>query len=263
MLKKMTISLLCLGFLANEAKAAEAGVGLGRLSACVLTENGGAYCAAGPSLTGRWGFNLWGKNYDISAHEKPVSSVESSGGSGSTVGESFANNYHQTNFVSSLNFDSVEDVLIAVAVSLVFVSIGYAIVYPFSSRADMGVIGRVSYQSQTDMSLSREDLGLYFRAYLSQHFPIYLYGSGVFSNQTLAHPYLDDQYTAFVKSVGLGIMSPDKAGLYFQGVWERSQLLNPSIKEVIEDSSTNRTRNQSMKKILDASHFELGYLWYY
>ncbi len=256
MSRRIIIPLLFLGFLANEAQAYEAGIGIGRINSCMSVFENETRCSSGPSLNARWGFNLWGKGYDVDAHEKPSST-------GTAVGDSFANNYSGPNFLSSAKIDSVSDLVIVIAVSLVFVSIGYALLYPFSSRADMGFIGRASYQDNPSMTIRREDVGLYFRTYFSQHFPVYIYGSGVFSSQKLDNTNYDGNYSAFVKSVGLGIMSPERAGLYFQGVWESGEILNPSVKDVIEDSTTNHLKGKSLKSILDASHFELGYLWYY
>lgn len=255
-----TLAILS-GFIAHEASAYEAGLGIGRMSNCVQASDGESkVCAIGPTLSAHWGLNLWGQGYDIAENEK-----------GSTaIGENLAANMSPATSQSSLNWvnvgsniDNWETLAIVVVGSLVMVSVGYAIIYPFSSRADVGFIGRTGYQGNNDIDLYRNEAGVYFRGYLSQHFPLYIYGSGLFSHQKLTVFNQNSDHNVFIKRVGLGLMSPDTAGLYFQGTWERSSLLDPSVKDVIEDSTTNRFKKQTVEKILDASHFELGYTWYY
>ncbi|RZA24135.1 MAG: hypothetical protein EOP10_10790 [Proteobacteria bacterium] len=264
MAKTFLTLLIITGFTAREASAFETGAGIGRLQSCFQTTNDQLeHCAIGPSISGFWGLNLWGKGYDVSAHE-------SSADNPMTVGEGTAKRLATNPSTTTYNYgslfshvDSWQEVAIVVVASLFLVSIGYAFIYPFSSRADVGLIGRVAYQEDRNIYLTRSEAGIYFRGYLSQHFPLYIYGSGLFSHQNLSFYHDEQSYNVFVKRLGLGFMSPTTAGAYLQGTWERSSLIDPSAKDILEDSTTNKFKNQSIRKILDASHFELGYTWYY
>jgi hypothetical protein len=136
--------------------------------------------------------------------------------------------------------------------------------YPFSSRMDIGVVGRSGWQQQSgaDLQLWRNEAGLYMRAFLSQHFPMYIYGSGMFSQQNISLDGVDETQQVFVKGLGLGFMSPTQAGLYLHGVWERSSFIDPKARELLEDSGDVKFFKNSVAEILDGSYFELGYIWY-
>jgi hypothetical protein len=140
---------------------------------------------------------------------------------------------------------------------------GLALLYPFSSRLDIGFIGRSGWQQQDahDLELWRNEAGVYIRAYLSQHFPLYIYASGLYSYQNLTVDAVQKQRDVFVKSMGLGLMAPQGGGPYFHGLWERSTLLDPSARELLEDSTDTKILKTSLAKVIDGSYFEAGYLW--
>jgi hypothetical protein len=241
------IVCLIFGFVAREAQAYEYGLGMGRMYSCLSRlDDDGKICALGPAASVRWGLNLWGRGYRVADHAPRASSQSSSGSS----------------FFNSSGGDW-EELVLVVVVAMLVVSIGYALIYPFSSRMDLGFVGQTGLQRQDsqDLNIWRNEVGLYMRAYLSQHFPLYLYGSGSFSRHSI---YVNDQsegHNVFVKRAGFGLMDPEKAGLYFHGLWERSSILDPTARDLLEDSGTNRLRKKSVVGILDASYFELGYLW--
>ncbi len=241
--------VLC-GLSAREAQAYEWGLGLGRLHGCLgrLTDQE-AVCAMGPAVSTSLGFNLWGKDYRTKDHEA------------SSVLPSSSTNFY---FGGNIRVDRWEELVLVIALALFMTSVGYALLYPFSSRADIGLIGRSGWQqsSGADLSLWRNEAGVYFRAYLSQHFPLYIYANGLISQQNIKSEGLDESHQVFVKGLGLGLMSPEGAGPYLHGVWERSTLLDPGPQDLLKDTGEIKIIKNSISEILDGSYVELGYLWY-
>lgn len=246
----LVICLVLCGFFAREAKAYEWGLGVGRLRGCLgrLTDQE-AVCAMGPAVSTSLGFNLWGKNYRTKDHEASSMSPNSS------------MNFY---FGGDFRVNRWEELALIVALALFMTSVGYALLYPFSSRADIGLMGRSGWQQQSgaDLYLWRNEAGLYFRAYLSQHFPLYIYANGMISHQNISSKGLEESHQVFVKGVGLGLMSPEGAGPYLHGVWERSTLLDPGPRDLLEDTGEIKIIKNSISEILDGSYVELGYLWY-
>jgi hypothetical protein len=249
------VSCLIFGLLSQQAQAYEWGLGAGRIQGCLArVADEEAVCSMGPAMTLSFGLNLWGKGYKPKDHD---AQAFNSGTSFSDFdGHSFRGFYSSA--------DRWEEVVIVVVVGLLLTSVLYAFIYPFSSRMDVGVVGRSGWQEQSgaDLQLWRNEAGLYMRAYLSQHFPMYIYGSGMFSYQSLSIGAVDETHQVFVKGLGLGFMSPSQGGLYFHGVWERSSFIDPNPRDVLEDSGEVKFFKNSVAEILDGSYFELGYIWY-
>jgi hypothetical protein len=246
------VGSLIFGLLSQQAQAYEWGLGAGRIQGCLArAADEEAVCSMGPAMTLSFGLNLWGKGYRPNDHEPSLPSSSSS-----YDGNGFGNFYASA--------DRWEEVLIVVVVGLLMTSVIYAFMYPFSSRMDVGVVGRSGWQEQSgaDLQLWRNEAGLYLRAFLSQHFPMYIYGSGMFSYQNLSLGGVDETHQVFVKGLGLGFMSPTQGGLYFHGIWERSSFIDPKPKDLLEDSGEVKFFKNSVAGILDGSYFELGYIWY-
>ncbi len=252
------ILVVIFGLFAREAQAYELGLGAGRMRGCLarITDQE-AVCAMGPALSFSLGLNMWGSSYRPKDHE-------SLSKGGSVAGNSYDNGHWNTGLNLGLQVNRWEDLVIVIALALFMTSVGYALLYPFSSRMDIGLIGRSGWQQQSgaDLELWRNELGFYLRAYLSQHFPLYIYGSGIFSYQSLSIQGQNENHQVFVKGVGLGLMSPVGGGPYFHGIWERSTLLDPNPVDLIEDAGKVKIFKNSVSEILDGSYLELGYLWY-
>ncbi len=91
-MKNGMILAILLGMLANEARAYEAGVGIGRQYGCLTPGSGDdAVCSVGPAVTVQWGLNLWGKAYRTEDHDgsSPAPS-EGTGGEDSGDGTALA-----------------------------------------------------------------------------------------------------------------------------------------------------------------------------
>lgn len=160
--------------------------------------------------------------------------------------------------------DRLEEVVLVVVAALLVTGVVYALMYPLSSRVDVGVIGRSGLQEETDddLELWRNEAGFYLRAYLSQHFPMYILGNGMFSYQRLRIGDVKEVHQVFVQGLGIGFMSPTEGGLYIHGIWERSRFIDPNPKEILEDSGDVKLIKNSVSRILNGASFELGYIWY-
>ncbi|WP_141731526.1 hypothetical protein [Oligoflexus tunisiensis] len=249
----LLVGSLSFGLLSGQAQALELGLGAGRIQGCLArVADEDALCSMGPAMTLSFGLNLWGAGYRPGDRE--VRAFDSSVG--------------RSNFDSGWRWNASvnrwEEVLIIVAVGLLITTVIYAFMYPFSSRMDIGVVGRSGWQQQSgaDLQLWRNEAGLYLRAYLSQHFPMYIYGSGMFSHQNLTLAGREETHQVFVKGLGFGFMSPTQGGLYLHGVWERSSFIDPKVRDLVEDASEVKMAKNSVASILDGSYFELGYIWY-
>jgi hypothetical protein len=247
------VSCLIFGLLQHEAQAYEWGLGAGRIQGCLtraLDEK--AVCSMGPAMTVSLGLNLWGAGYRPADHERP------------TLGNVPSASYLESGLNLGTGVDHWEEVALVVLFALFITTVGYAILYPLSSRVDVGVLARSGWQEQSgaDLQLWRNETGVYLRAYLSQHFPMYIYGSGMFSHQKLNLGGVEKTHQVFVKGLGFGFLSPTQAGPYFHGVWERSSFLDPRPKDLLEDAGVVKIFDNSVADILDGSYFELGYIWY-
>ncbi len=252
---RILVACLIFGFFSQQAKAYEWGLGAGRIQGCLArVTDEETVCSMGPAMTLSLGLNLWGSNYQPKSHE--ARGYINSAGYSNHDGPSFSG--------LSFNSDRIEHVVIVIVVGLLLTSVLYAFMYPFSSRVDLGVTMRSGWQEQSgaDLQLWRNEAGMYLRAYLSQHFPMYIYGSGMFSYQSLSLGGVEETHQVFVKGLGLGFMSPTQGGLYVHGVWERSSLIDPNAQDVLEDSGEVKFFKNSVAEILDGSYFELGYIWY-
>jgi hypothetical protein len=252
---RILVGCLVFGLLSQQAQAYEWGLGAGRIQGCLArVADEDKLCAMGPAMTLSFGLNVWGKEYRPKEYD--AQAFSSSPSFSDFDGHSFRGFYSSA--------DRWEEVVIVVVVGLLLTSVLYAFMYPFSSRMDVGVLGRSGWQEQSgaDLQLWRNEAGLYMRAYLSQHFPMYIYGSGMFSYQNVSLGGVDATHQVFVKGLGVGFMSPSQGGLYFHGVWERSSFIDPNPKEVLEDSGDVKFFQNSVAEILDGSYFELGYIWY-
>ena len=138
-----TLLVVCLifGLLAREAEAQEWGLGVGRIQGCLArAHDDEAVCSFGPAMTISLGLNLWGKGYRPEAHESQSLSLANDDSRIAT----------QLNF--GIHADRWEEVAIIVLAALFLTTVGYAILYPFSSRVDIGVIGRTGWQGETRRS---------------------------------------------------------------------------------------------------------------
>ena len=252
---RILVGCLVFGMLSQEAKAYEWGLGAGQIQGCLarsLDEE--ALCSKGPAVSLSFGLNLWGQGYK--PDEREGGSIADGPSFSHLDGNSFGSFYTSA--------DRWEEVVLVVVVGLLLTSVVYAFMYPFSSRVDVGVVGRSGWQEQAgdDLELWRNEAGLYMRAYLSQHFPMYIYGSGLFSYQNVTLGSDKESHQVFVKGLGLGFMSPTGGGLYAHGIWERSSFIDSNPKEVLEDSGDVKLFKNSVAEILDGAYFELGYIWY-
>jgi hypothetical protein len=246
------VACLSFGLLSQQAQALEWGLGAGRIQGCLArVADEEALCSVGPAMTLSFGLNLWGAGYQ--PRDPGLRSFDNTAG--------------RSDFDRFWRWDSGvnrwEEVVIIVVLGLLITTVAYAFMYPFSSRMDVGVVGRSGWQQQSgaDLQLWRNEAGLYLRAYLSQHFPMYIYGSGMFSQQNLTLAGVEEKHQVFVKGLGFGFMSPTQAGLYLHGVWERSSFIEPKVKDLVEDASEVKVVKNSVASILDGSYFELGYIW--
>ncbi|HYX36085.1 MAG TPA: hypothetical protein VE954_23535 [Oligoflexus sp.] len=246
------IGCLIFGLLSHEAQAFEWGLGAGRIQGCLArVGDEEAVCSMGPAMTASLGLNLWGADYRPEDHERD------------TFGEGTSSSM-DTGFNLGLRVNDWDEVALVIVIALFLTTVGYALLYPVSSRVDVGITTRSGWQEQSgeDLQLWRNEAGIYLRAYLSQHFPMYIYGSGLLSYQNVSLGGAQETHQVFVKGLGFGFMSPTRAGPYFHGVWERSSFLDPKPKDLWQDASDVKIFKNSVAEILDGSYFELGYLWY-
>jgi hypothetical protein len=250
---RILFGCLVFGILSQEAKAYEWGLGAGQIQGCLARAvDEEALCSQGPAVSLSFGLNLWGQGYKPSERESVMDGASISHLDGNSFGSFYT------------SADRWEEVVLVVVVGLLLTSVVYAIMYPFSSRVDVGIVGRSGWQEQSgdDLELWRNEAGLYMRAYLSQHFPMYIYGSGLFSYQNVTLGSEKESHQVFVKGLGLGFMSPTGGGLYAHGIWERSSLIDSNPKEVLKDSGEVKLFKNSVAEILDGAYIELGYIWH-
>lgn len=246
------IACLIFGFLEQQAQAYEVGLGMGRASTCIDRPTQKDLCSIGATVSVRFGLNLWGKGYKPEAHEKASETQDYTPGM-----RSWWNGFQ-------LDGKGLALLVVLVVVAVLVTTIAYAFIYPFSSRVDVGIVGNTGGQAESsqDFLLWRNEAGVYLRAFPSQHIPLYIYGSGIYSHQNYMLFDVSEDHNVLTKGIGLGFMSPTGGGVYLQGVWERSTLLDPNAKDLVEDSAKVKIFKNSAAAVIDGSHFELGYIWY-
>lgn len=215
----------------------------------------------GPSLSFNLslGLNLWGENYrkytpfgetkNISEDERPYLFD----GNGRWLEIFFHNplaGFAVVLFLFTLN------------------SVFTAIVFPFSSRFDLGVSLEVE-----KYNLSREHVigdslfqgaGLWFLLFPSQKLPLYLTSETMvkkfIDEPALGYSYgMDSTDTLVVRSFGAGLMSPRDFGVFVQLKYKDVGFLNPDLNTILRDNIEAVTFQKSLVNDINTLAFEFGY----